>query len=266
MLIRKLTYVVAILLSWSLGGCSIESDAANQPKAADARVRELIALGQIDELDKFLNSVQFAFMGGGVEESVPYAAFAPFATTDPAVNRLARAWLRSHPDSFAAPLAAAIQSDYMGRVSAEAGALADLTGREPQSTSQYFATAARYYMLAITLEPRALPAYTGLISVYTETGQKTALRETSNLTLKRFPLSPHIHKQILVGLTPEYEGSWDKMLTYVQGVGDRTQEGVQPGSKVNRLYDELFHTLELYRARSLFEQKIYRGGSGNLHS
>ncbi len=173
-------------------------------------LRQLFENRQFEELDKSFNSFQKEFEADHLKEDKISDALSIFSSTQETDKILFDEWQKQFPNSFAPYLARAKYYRNLGWEARGGRWATETTNAQFEMMHSYFEVALRECKKALEINPQLLPAYRTIIDVYNvESNDK--IEDVINDALKISPESYLIRSLIMIGFTPRWGGSYEKM-------------------------------------------------------
>ncbi len=147
------------------------------------------------------------------------------------IDRITTAWLQQAPNSAYANLARGAY--YNGEAWRARGGqyVSETPWEDLRRMSELVGQAIPYFEKAISINPRLMPAYTGMIDMGRMDSRDELVEEGIRGAEKWDPACPELATQILISLEPRWGGSYEQMLAYTNklsaSVARRPQLGVQ---------------------------------------
>ncbi len=162
-------------------------------------VLAVLKAGQYDRLEGYLRRLHDGYEAGRRSETELEAAYAAFASADPALRAKLETWVARRPGSFAARLARAGYDRHLARIARRNGAPARVLG---QSVDDVLARARRDLERAVGLHPRLGVGYAALIGIAMADGAGPQADRWFERGLAADPGSAALRRAYLLSLRP----------------------------------------------------------------
>ncbi|TDK21521.1 hypothetical protein E2F46_14910 [Luteimonas aestuarii] len=185
------------------------------------RVTEVVTLAEIDGylqrgevavLEQVMSGYlarHFSAAGHGDEI---HLAIARFSDVDDDADRISTRWLELAPRSAFAHMARAAHIHRLARAARGGAYVRDTPRENMRRMSELAAEAIPLYQQAIAIEPRAMPAYAGLIGIARIDSRHELLQQAVASASRQDPACWHVADQRMMSATPRWGGSYEEML------------------------------------------------------
>lgn len=194
--------------------CRLHANRRYRPSEVELKLQD----GEIDAFERMLDeSLGRHFSEDAFDEGIDIA-FELFKGSNQEIDRVSAAWLRQRPKSAYAHL---VRAQYFDAAAGEArgGKFAPETPRENfRRMSELAAKAIPLYEEAIRLQPRLMPAYSGLLDVARLDSRSELERSTFERARQQDPGCAEVARHRMESLQPRWGGSYESMLAYASSL------------------------------------------------
>lgn len=190
---------------------------ANENFPDKLKILSLLRDEKYKELDKLLSSYQALYESDTLNDVFVINGYYSFANSDAKLEFKLNKWIKQMPKSYSAYLSRAIYYKNLGWLSRGYAFAGDTSESQFQNMRNFFILAINDFKIALSLCPKLILAYEGLISISMTFDTPPEANEAILRKAEQFdPASLIIRRRYVLSLQPKWGGSVDKMKTFIK--------------------------------------------------